>query len=150
MHAQHAIRPVADVIPQGRRRDLPPLKAPLPPDEAARRFVAWMQDHGFAGEHRWAGPNGLWEHYLWHCHEIRRHRVPDNLFGEALDALAPRSRPRIPDPVTGRPIKVTVYRIPDAEPEMAEVVPLAPKLARQASASRAKRPSRDREMKRAA
>lgn len=121
------------------RRVLPErtLAPPLEPAVGARRFLAWLQDHELTGPRRWGGPDGLWELYLWHCHEARMHRVPDNLLGEALGALAPKGRPRFPDPVTGRPIKITVYQIPDAEPEMAEVVSIAPpKLPRLTSAAR--------------
>lgn len=79
--------PIADVVPQGTRRQLPPLKPPLPAGRAATLFVEWMQDHGFFREYPFSGPNGIWEHYLWHCHEMRFTPIPENTFGEHLKKL---------------------------------------------------------------
>lgn len=115
-------------LPQARAREpavkvlsLPrrsaPLAMPSRPAEAAQRFVAWMQDHGFTGQRRWSGPDGLWEFYGWHCDEERRHPVPDNLLGEALRALLEWRQ--IGDHSTGKRRRIMHYMIPEPEPEAA-------------------------------
>jgi hypothetical protein len=107
--------------PQGVKRPLPALQAPLPPAAAAREFVGWMQDFGFVGERLWGGPDGLWEYYLWHCDDIRRHRLPDNVFAHALGGLVDCRQ--INDRTTGKRRRLTAYTIPDAETETIVATP---------------------------
>lgn len=110
-----------DVLPQARSRTGgEPMSAvararvlapPLQPDRAARQFVRWMQEHEFHGEHPWAGPNGIWEFYLWHCHEERLTPVPDNTFGEALERICTKRLVR--DRSGGKLRRPTYYAIPE-------------------------------------
>lgn len=101
-----------DVVPSSvsRARTLGP---PLQPDRAARQFVRWMQEHEFHGEHPWAGANGIWEFYLWHCHEERLTPVPDNMFGDALEKVCAKRLVR--DRSSGKLRRPTYYTIPELD-----------------------------------
>mgnify|MGYP003648730796 CR=1 FL=1 len=92
------------------RQGKPPPAPPLAPRAAAKRFVTWMQEHGFDGDMPWGGPSGIWEFYLWHCDEVRLQPVPNNMFGDALSAVVKRRQVR--DRSTGKLRRFTHYVIP--------------------------------------
>jgi hypothetical protein len=89
----------------------PPPSAPRKPTVAARRFVSFLQDEGFTGDQRWAGKNGLWDLYLWHCYEENTTPLPNNVFGEALGKIAVKRLVR--DYTSGKLQRPTVYHIPE-------------------------------------
>jgi hypothetical protein len=89
---------------------------PLAPATAARAFLAWLQDMGLDGEHRWGGDGGLWELYLWHCHDTRNHAIPSNLLAAALAPLVDRWETA--DYSTGTRRRLTVYLIPPGDHEI--------------------------------
>ena len=107
------------------RRSKPPPGPPLPARTAAKRFVAWMQEHDFVGEYPWTGHRksrfrpvtGIWDFYLWHCDEINVQPVPDNMFGDALGSVIRRRQVR--DRSTGKLRRITHYMIPPL-PEVVE------------------------------
>lgn len=97
--------------PAGGRPKRPPPAPPLAPRIAAKRFVVWMQDHGFTGEKPWGGPSGIWAFYGWHCHEANVQPVPDNMFAAALEREVNRRQVR--DRSSGKLRRFTYYLIPD-------------------------------------
>lgn len=100
---------------RARARSKPPPGPPLAPRIAAKRFVAWMQEHDFTGELPWGGAGGIWAFYGWHCHEANVQPVPDNMFAAALERVVLRRQVR--DRSTGKLRRFTYYVIP-ALPEV--------------------------------
>lgn len=92
------------------KRDVGGRAIPLLPKIAAGRFVAWLQEHGLDGDRPWAGANGVWELYLWHCDEERLTAIPDNMLGAALDRLCVKRLVR--DYSSGKLRRPTYYTIP--------------------------------------
>ncbi len=87
------------------------IERPLPPEEAARRFVSWMRDQDFGGERAWSR---LLEFYAWHCQEEGLVPLGPGLlrsqFAIALANLCPRRQIRIRE--EGRLVRLTTYTIP--------------------------------------
>lgn len=113
------------------------LAMPLAPAEAARQFVAWMQDLGRVGWRPWRGDEGVWSYYLAHCAEADLQPIPDQLLANALAQIAPKKLVR--DRSSGEMERITLYDLPaaplaPAQPKRHQAKP--PKTGARASAQR--------------
>jgi hypothetical protein len=104
------LEPVVPQLPMPAQRGAKPKRIPLAADDAARRFVTWMQDWGFSGSRVWSGPDGIWEYYLWQCHDENLAPLPEQVLANALSAIVPKSEIR--DRSSGKLRRLASYGIP--------------------------------------
>lgn len=112
---------------RGRHRR-PAFIVPLPANEAAKRFVAFMQIENLAGDREWSGPNGVFEHYLWQCDVEDLAPLPERIIANALAVLAPKRFAR--DRTSGKLQRPTIYAIPSAPQPAAPAAAMKPRAAK--------------------
>lgn len=103
---------------KGRHRR-PAFIVPLSANEAAKRFVEFMQAHELVGDREWSGANGVFENYLWHCDMEDLAPLPERIIANALSVLAPKRLVR--DRSSGELQRPTIYAIPKAAQSAPEV-----------------------------